>query len=100
MLRWSDLWWYSCRSYCTSGNKELQKSGDRVIENQAPQIANGQMTRSGNTLQRSGWRHKIERKRCDFQASKRASRVRGVLRDSEAARCFSVFKPVPLAAPA
>src|SRR5271157_3031397 len=24
------LWWYSCRSSCTSGNKELQKSGDRV----------------------------------------------------------------------
>jgi len=46
----------------------------------------------------TGRRHKIEESGCDLQASKRSPRVRGVLRNTEAAHCFGVFKPVPLAA--
>jgi len=47
---------------------------------------------------RTGRRHKFEESGCDLQASKRSPRVRGVFRNTEAAHCFGVFKPVPLAA--
>jgi hypothetical protein len=47
---------------------------------------------------RTGRRRKIEESGCDLQASKCSPRVRGVLRNTEAAHCFGVFKPVPLAA--
>src|SRR6266404_9811157 len=42
--------------------------------------------------------HKIEESGSDLQAPKRSPRVSGVLRSTEAAHCFGVFKPVPLAA--
>jgi len=47
---------------------------------------------------RTGRRAKFEESGCDLQASKRSPRVRGVFRNTEAAHCFGVFKPVPLAA--